>query len=155
MRPRVLSTFFNFFIVIAAISTPRPVLAFMGGTIENGVLAWTSVGHDVNVSVYLPEGYTNTEEPYRLLIFLHGAAGDTPARSINIMRPVLDDLIGSQTIDPMIVVWPFVVWPGIDGNNYINMHQYTNSERNGKYQDVITVDLVNWLEQIFHRSFPP
>ncbi|MBN2000044.1 T9SS type A sorting domain-containing protein [candidate division KSB1 bacterium] len=115
------------------------------GTIDTKIMSSTSVGHDIEVHTYLPSEYSETGEPYRLYIFLHGAAGDNAERCRDIMKPILDRMITDKSIDPIIVVLPQVTWPGVNGENWLNFHEYTDSIRNGKYESVITIDLLDWL----------
>lgn len=137
---------------VLVILTTAPLKIFAEGTVENKVFKSESVGHNVNVYVYLPEGYRTDTDPYRLYVFLHGGGGDNASANQNIIKPILDRLITNETIEPMVVAWPQVTWPGVNGQNWLNLHMYTNSVRNGNYESLITLDLLAWLEDHYNVS---
>ncbi len=97
-------------------------------------------GELVPVRVYLPTGYGPTGSPYRLYIFLHGCCGLNQTSHSGVMKTALDARIDSGQIDPMVVVWP----AGL-GSDFSNRHMWTDSERNGDYESLVVVDLLDWL----------
>jgi len=117
------------------------------------------IDHDIPLKIYLPPDHDPTGPPYRVYIYLHGAYGHDHAACAAAMKPVLDQLIGDGAIDPLVVVWPDVVWPGApdpDGvpESFGNYHTFTDSDRNGDHDSVISVDLVRWLAEPEQHAVP-
>ena len=93
----------------------------------------SSIGES-GVSVYLPEGYANSEEKYPVLYLLHGSGDDetgwiTKGRA----KAILDSLITNKLCKPMIVVMP---------NGYL--------EQTGKHYPKETR---LWMESTFEENF--
>jgi hypothetical protein len=124
-----------------------PTLSFArNGTVELRTFNSASMQNKpVSVYVYLPPNYSTTADPYRLYIFLHGAGGSNALWHITDLQVMLDYLLGAKKIDPLIAVCPQLDLPVINGTNFLNIHEYTDSERNGNFRSVITVDLLEWL----------
>lgn len=114
----------------------------------------TSLERDVYFDIYLPDGYDSSPTPLRILIYLH--AGGMAWYSLPLagtFKPVLDDAISSGKIDPIVVVYPTVPFNTAHGV-YIpnNWHMWTDSERNGKYDSVVMVDLLEWISETYNVS---
>ena len=103
--------------------------------------------HQREVAVYLPAGYGEGARHYPVLYDLAGYTGSGIAHlnwknfSENHIER-LDRLIGSGALDPVIVVFPDF-FTALGGNQYIN------SSALGPYADVLTRELVPFIESIF------
>jgi len=77
------------------------------GEVKKSSFASKLLGRDYNYSVYLPDGYDGGSQTYPVVYLLHGASGDEthwPDRG-NI-KAVMDDLIATGKIKPMVVIMP-------------------------------------------------
>jgi S-formylglutathione hydrolase FrmB len=104
---------------------------------------------DQRVSVYLPAAYRS--EPSRrfsTIYFLHGFA-DTPVDKVAIIfQGLMDKLIASHAVEPMIVVAP-------NGLNRYMGSFYTNSEVTGNWEDYVVRDVVNYVDGHYRTLSDP
>ena len=92
-----------------------------------------SIG-EAGVAVYLPEGYTTSQEAYPVLYLLHGSGDDEMGwMTKGKAKAILDSLITNQLCQPMIVVMP---------NGYL--------EQTGKYY---APESRLWMESTFEENF--
>jgi enterochelin esterase family protein len=92
-----------------------------------------SIG-EAGVAVYLPEGYTTSQEEYPVLYLLHGSGDDeTGWMTKGKAKAILDSLITNQLCPPMIVVMP---------NGYL--------EQTGRYY---APESRLWMESTFEENF--
>ena len=92
-----------------------------------------SIG-EAGVAVYLPEGYTTSQEAYPVLYLLHGSGDDeTGWMTKGKAKAILDSLITNQLCPPMIVVMP---------NGYL--------EPTGRYY---APESRLWMESTFEENF--
>lgn len=92
-----------------------------------------SIG-EAGVAVYLPEGYTTSQEAYPVLYLLHGSGDDeTGWMTKGKAKAILDSLITNQLCPPMIVVMP---------NGYL--------EQTGRYY---APESRLWMESTFEENF--
>ena len=92
-----------------------------------------SIG-EAGVAVYLPEGYTTSQEAYPVLYLLHGSGDDeTGWMTKGKAKAILDSLITNQLCQPMIVVMP---------NGYL--------EQTGRYY---APESRLWMESTFEENF--
>lgn len=96
--------------------------------------------------VYLPPGY-NPAQRYPVIYWLAGYTGTALSRAnVNGFEPNLfervDRLVVSGDLPPVILV-------AADGFTRYGGSQYLNSPTNGRYQDAIAVDLVDWVDRHF------
>jgi hypothetical protein len=116
-----------------------------------------SLNREIPVKIYLPVGYSADAAPYRLYVYLHGSIyGGVDLSSVDyatMYKPAIDSAIESGQIDPMVIVFPQVLFEEAQGV-YIpfNKHLWTNSERNGKYESVVSVDLLQWIGTQYNVS---
>lgn len=93
----------------------------------------SSIG-EAGIAVYLPEGYTTSEEDYPVLYLLHGSGDDeTGWMTKGCAKAILDSLITNELCKPMIVVMP---------NGYL--------EQTGKYY---APESRLWMESTFEQNF--
>ena len=97
-------------------------------------------GETIPLKIYLPVDYNESNDPYRLYIFLHGCCGLNQNSHTNDFKTMLDQKIANGEIDPMIVVFP-----SAQGADFGNRHIWLDSERNGNYGSMIVQDLTTWL----------
>lgn len=103
---------------------------------------------DRNVTVYLPPGYDeNPGQRYPVLYLLHGYIATDKVwtgseyLSVNIKR-IADSLIEQETMKPMILVMP-------NARNKYNGAWYTNSPVTGNWEDFITQELVQYIDNTY------
>jgi S-formylglutathione hydrolase len=95
------------------------------------------------VAIYLPAAYdAQPQRRFATVYLLHGYA-DTPAPGVaKILQELMDRLLASSKIEPMIVVAP-------NGLNRLLGSFYTNSEVTGNWEDYIVRDVVNYVDRNF------
>src|SRR2546423_15183079 len=94
--------------------------------------------------VYLPPDYfQNDERRYPTLYMLHGAGGNYTEWSDSFLPEQLDDMIGLQLVQPMIVVMP-------DGGSRT---YWANWEEGPRWSDYVAYDVVNEIDGRF-RTIP-
>ena len=124
-------------------------IAAAGGTYQDTSLVPPSLGFETPVRIYLPEGYDpGGTEDYPVIYWLHGWYGSQTSSS-SITKIVLDDLISTQQIPPVIVVKPNAFCMPYGGSNWANSILY------GNYEDYVTEDLVDFIEDSYHAISDP
>ena len=114
---------------------------FSDGIIESGSFYSESLDENRNYTIYLPEGYYESDEEYPVIYFLHGFGGTN--NSYNTFHSSLNSMMSDGTIINMIVV-------SADGSTDLYSGSfYTNSILNGNYGDYIAFDLVNYIDDNF------
>jgi enterochelin esterase-like enzyme len=102
-----------------------------------------SLKRSVQVSVYLPPGYSPTGGPYPVLYLLHGVPGNAPSMFHALrLESTLDRLISSHEIKPFVVVGPS------DGPLPRTDTEWANSpvRHRWRWASYVTGDLVAWAE---------
>ena len=111
------------------------------GIVESGSFYSESLDENRNYTIYLPEGYYESNEEYPVVYFLHGFGGTN--NSYNAFHSSLNSMMADDTIMDMIVV-------SADGNaDLYSGSFYTNSVLNGDYGDYIAYDLVDYIDTSF------
>ncbi len=130
-------------ILLISILILIPAFSFSQGTTSNVHFYSNALQMERNVQIYLPEGYNEQDSiRYPVITYLHGAGQNSTSESGLIT--VLNDLIGSSTISPVIVVKP-------DGRGGPwNRSYFTNSELYGNFEDYIVYDLVEFIDSAYH-----
>jgi len=102
------------------------------------------------VFVYLPAGYDPMDSTtrYRTVYFLHGA-GTGLLPYVFFAPAILDDMIASGTIRPVILVLPDGDTPPFEGSFY------TNSTLYGRFEDYIVTDVVNFVDTEYNTAASP
>jgi len=114
---------------------------FTQGIVEYGSFYSESLDENRNYTIYLPEGYYESNEEYPVIYFLHGFGGTN--NSYNAFHSSLNSMMADNTIMDMIVV-------SADGSTDLYSGSfYTNSILNGDYGDYIAYDLVNHVDTSF------
>lgn len=96
-----------------------------------------------NMMIYLPPSYDSSDKSYPIIYLLHGFGGN--ARSYvdevtdQFVVLLLDGLIEMKAIKEMIIVMP-------DGKNKYGGSYYLNSELIGNYEDYISKELVDFID---------
>jgi S-formylglutathione hydrolase len=117
-------------------------------TIQSAALAGNLAGDpaEQTYAVYLPPGYTGSSERYPVIFLLHGI-GDSHDVWIKWKVPeLLDRLISSKRIAPVIVVMP-------NGRNRFLGSYYLNSTVTGRWADLIADEIVTAVDREF-RTIP-
>ena len=105
---------------------------------------------DREVSVYLPPGYSESDQPYvalwDLAAFTNAGPGHLNWRNHGENLPTrLDRLIGEGVMEPALVVIPDC-YTSLGGN------QYVNSPSVGRYADYLVEELVPFVESQFNLA---
>jgi S-formylglutathione hydrolase FrmB len=129
--------------IILLISILTPTFSFSQGTTSNVHFYSNALKMERNVQIYLPEGYNEQDSiRYPVITYLHGAGQNSTSESGLIS--ILNDLIGSSAICPVIVVKP-------DGRGGPwDRSYFTNSELYGNFEDFIVYDLVEFIDSAFN-----
>ena len=109
---------------------------------QNGTIVYDSfyspsLSRNIPLAIYLPPNHSPSAEPYRVYVFLHGAAGSTYTYHMGTISGKLDNLINDPILDfqPMVVVCASITWPGLGGGvNWLNLHNYYDSYLTGNYE---------------------
>lgn len=112
------------------------------GTMKYGTFESPSIGTDKQgYAVYLPPGYSESGDPYPLIIFLHGLWEDDKRFEQRIgANKIVDQLIAEKKIAPVIVAIP-------DGD----VSFYTNYMDGSKsYEDMLVKDFVPFIDETYN-----
>jgi S-formylglutathione hydrolase FrmB len=120
--------------------------AHAAGTVETVQFYAPSLGEDRWASVYLPEGYDpSSPVRYPVIYFCHGADGS------HLLYPelygILDDLISSQQVSPVIMIKPNgsgCSWPP-----YWEGCGWVNSTLQGNYEDFLVEDVIAFADSTY------
>ena len=116
--------------------------------LETATFESAALGKIIPVRVYVPKDYNpNNAIPYPVYVYLHGAGGGHDAYYVNLYKEMLNEMIATNEIDPLIMVFPEAI-----GADFGNRHMWFNSQRNGNYADVVSEDLLQWLSENYHIS---
>lgn len=122
-----------------------PLLAQVhSGTIKDFSFFSPSLAKDSKVRVYLPPNYHQEDQNHRypVIYFLHGASSGYEAYSF--VLPLVDFLWRNERLDPCILVMP-------DGHTEpFNGSFYTNSSLYGKFEDLLSKDLIPLIDSSFN-----
>lgn len=136
----------------------------IGGSVVLKKFYSSSLGIEKHYTLYLPEGYDETQERYPVVFFLRGHerewfnAREDSSRNGRTLKEVADDLIGSGRIGKMILVG--ISTASVDnsvpclGVNMLNPHA-TSAEGigTGRYEDYLTHDLIQHIDSTY-RTIP-
>ncbi len=116
------------------------------GIVENRTFYSNSLQMERNLQIYLPEGYNEQDIlNYPVIYFLHAFGMDHTY--FPELFDILDSLIESKSISPVIVVKPDGSNPPYPGSFY------TNSELYGNFEDYIVDDLIEYVDANY-RTIP-
>lgn len=114
-------------------------------TIHSGIL-----GKDMNLAVYCPDGYENTDLP--VLYFLHGRSGNETLLQWLGIDKTADELISTGEIKPFIIVCP-----NLDNSRGINSSDTYREIRSrygmvhqGRYEDYLIREVIPYIDNTFH-----
>jgi S-formylglutathione hydrolase FrmB len=124
--------------------------AWAAGAVEICQFFSPSLNEGRDVSVYLPEGYDpDGIDRYPVIYFLHGA-NCTFTVCYEYLISILDDLIGTGAIRPIIMVRPDgygCAWGGVNGCSWVN------SDLQGAFEDYVAYDVVAFADSTY-RTIP-
>ena len=109
------------------------------------------LGKKMNIAVYYPSGYENTELP--VLYFLHGRTGnESILRQLEIDK-IADEMIEAGEIKPLMIVCP-----NMDNSRGINSAQaYCEVDgkygkvHKGRYEDYFVQEAVPFVDDNFNK----
>jgi S-formylglutathione hydrolase FrmB len=112
----------------------------MGKVSEGKIVKSASMGKDVKYTIYLPDGYENSERSYPVVYLLHGYSDDdTGWLQFGEINRLADKAIADGTIPPMIIVMP-------DGFVSFYMNSYDGKE---KYEDFFIKEFMPTIEKSY------
>lgn len=124
--------------IIATILTHS--LALAGGSWDITSFTAPSLGFERSVCVYLPEGYDPAGSiNYPVIYWLHSMEHNHMAHNA-LMMTVLDSMISTGTIPPVILAKPDGSIPPYWGSFFANSQLY------GDFEDFVTLDLVDFVQ---------
>ncbi len=104
---RDVASVFNIFIVGGQQADLYKVSKVPHGSVTKTWYAAPGIGGHRRITVYTPPGYEKSKDKYPVLYLLHGAGGDEEAwMTLGRTAQILDNLIASGRVKPMIVVMP-------------------------------------------------
>jgi enterochelin esterase-like enzyme len=112
------------------------------------------LGSERRLTVYTPPGYETSKDKYPVLYLLHGAGGDEEAWiTLGRTAQILDNLIASGKVKPMIVVMPNGnvsqdAAPGEDSKGFYKPVFMAPNTMNGKYEETFP-DIIKFMESSY------
>src|SRR5687768_3417188 len=129
--------------------TSPPPGSIVSAEVHSSALEGNLLGDppDQPVAVYVPPGYADSSRRYPVLYLLHGIGGSPgdwvgPSYQGMEIRAVMDSLIASGAIQPLIVVMP-------NGTNRYVGTFYMNSPVAGGWEDFVGRDLVAHVDRTY------
>ncbi|MCH5215877.1 MAG: esterase [Muribaculaceae bacterium] len=122
------------------------------GTVSKVWYNSEKLGLQRRMSVYTPPGYENSSRRYPVLYLLHGMGGDENAwLEIGCASQILDNLIASGKVKPMIVVFPngnaaLESAPGAGSNGLIRPTTALPKTMTGEYEAAFP-EIVNFIDK--------
>ena len=116
-------------------------------TIHSGIL-----GKDMNLAVYCPDGYENTNLP--VLYFLHGRSGNETLLQWLGIDKTADELISTGEIKPFIIVCPNLDNSrGINSSDiYREIHGKHGMVHQGRYEDYLIREVIPYIDNAFQTD---
>ncbi|MEU6714649.1 alpha/beta hydrolase-fold protein [Nonomuraea sp. NPDC046802] len=134
--------------VLAAVSllaVPGETHVRTGGTLTTGAAPSPALGEDVAYTLYLPSGYDRSTARHPVLYLLHGR-GDT-MQAWTRVKTVLDDMIRTRRIPPVIAVMPDAPWSE-RGNWYVD----SRHDGGRPVETALTRDLVAHVDETYRTA---
>lgn len=134
---------------LAAILAPLPGVShaqsvYLAGYLFDAQMWSPTLQQEMTFRIYLPPRYfSDDERRYPTLYLLHGAGGNYTEWSDSFLPEQLDDMIGLQLVQPMIVVMP-------DGGSRT---YWANWDEGPRYSDYVASDVVAEIDSRF-RTLP-
>jgi len=106
------------------------------------------------ITIYTPPGYESSDESFPVLYLLHGAGGDEEAWiELGRSSQILDNLLASGKIEPMIVVMPNgnvsqQAAPGEGPRGFYKPQFMEKGTMNGSFEESF-MDIVNFVESSY------
>lgn len=107
-------------------------------SLEASILDTTT---EQSLYVYLPPSYFSSDKRYPVVYYLHGFQGG-PFEALAIAGNRLDKYTTDNQIKEMIIV-------GVNGANQFGGSFYTNSPVTGNWEDFVTSDVLNYVDNNF------
>jgi enterochelin esterase-like enzyme len=151
---RDVATVTNIFIVGGPQADLYRVNKVQHGSVTRRWYSSPGIGSERRITIYTPPGYETSQEKYPVLYLLHGAGGDEEAwMTLGRTAQILDNLIASGKIKPMIVVMPNGnvsqdAAPGEDSKGFYKPQFMAPGAMNGKYEESFT-DIIKFVESAY------
>jgi enterochelin esterase-like enzyme len=115
------------------------------GTINGAQFHSTTMGEDISYNVYLPAGYSASNERYPVLYLLHGR-GDSMSAWTQ-MKGELDQMIADGSIPPTIAIMPDAPWSS-RASYYVDS-AYSGADPGRPVETAFTTDLINHVDTAY------
>jgi enterochelin esterase family protein len=151
---RDVATMANIFIVGGPQADLYKVNKVQHGSVTRRWYSSPGIGSERRITIYTPPGYETSKEKYPVIYLLHGAGGDEEAWiTLGITAQILDNLIASGKVKPMIVVMPNGnvsqdAAPGEDSKGFYKPQFMSPGTMNGKYEETFT-DIIKFVESSY------
>lgn len=110
------------------------------------------LGKDMNLAVYCPDGYENTNLP--VLYFLHGRSGNEALLQWLEVDKTMGELLAVGKIDPFIIVCPNMDNSrGINSSDiYKEIHGKHGMVHQGRYEDYLIREVIPYIDNDFQTD---
>lgn len=151
---RDIATTFSMLFVPGVESQNYAVADVPHGTVSRIWYPSPALGMQRRMSVYTPAGYETSGRNYPVLYLLHGMGGDEEAwLTLGRAAQILDNLIASGTVQPMIVVMPngnavLQSAPGESPAGFVPPTTKLNHTMDGTFENSF-MDIVNFVDSTY------
>ncbi|MEV1178848.1 alpha/beta hydrolase-fold protein, partial [Nonomuraea sp. NPDC049784] len=131
------------------LATPGETEVRQGGTLTTASAPSQALGENIAYNVYLPSGYDQSSDRHPVLYLLHGR-GDT-MQAWTRVKTVLDDMIRTKRIPPVIAVMPDAPWS--ERGSWYADSRYTGADLPGRpVETAFTKDLVAHVDATYRTA---
>ncbi|MFI7131206.1 alpha/beta hydrolase-fold protein [Nonomuraea sp. NPDC050153] len=134
---------------LSFLAAPGETEVRAGGTLTTGSAPSQALGENIAYNVYLPSGYDRGGDRHPVLYLLHGR-GDT-MQAWTRVKTLLDDMIRTKRIPPVIAVMPDAPWSE-RGGWYVDS-RHTGADLPGRpVETALTRDLVAYVDATYRTA---
>ncbi|MEV4112919.1 alpha/beta hydrolase-fold protein [Nonomuraea sp. NPDC049695] len=134
---------------LTLLAAPGETEVRQGGTLTTGSAPSPALGENIAYNVYLPSGYDRGTDRHPVLYLLHGR-GDT-MQAWTRVKTVLDDMIRTRRIPPVIAVMPDAPWS--ERGSWYTDSRYTGADLPGRpVETAFTRDLVAHVDATYRTA---
>lgn len=112
--------------------------------------SYVAFADHIRADIWLPKGYSeNSSKKYRWIIYLHGSGFSGKESIARVISSSFE--MYPNAIDPPVVIMPNI--SSFVSPSFNNRHMYANSEWHGKYESIITEDILAFLKDETEFNF--
>ena len=121
------------------------------GTVSHVYVPYTTFGIQKRTTIYTPPGYETDIARYPVVYLQHGGGGDEDAwTDLGRVPEIMDNLIASDKIEPMIVVMSNIYSDQVAGRNYIPVVPPPGSRPDDlSFPKALVSDLVPFIDRTY------